>query len=209
MSRAGHIKGLILAATPHIKTKEYFMKNLELLKGVLKEETYALVEAETKDSDISLADLSKGQYVSKDKYTALETQLTDTQDLLSKKTTEFDELTKTAGDNTALKEQIEQMKTNFENEKEEIQNKANAQLKREKVKTDIINRFKPRDIADVMPHIDIDKITEQDDKLIGIDEQVNPLKENKGYLFGEDEGSGFHHKHESNNKDAFEAGFGD
>lgn len=183
------------------------MKNLELFKGVLKPETYAFVEAETKDSDISLADLSKGQYVSKDKYTALEAQLTDTQNLLTTKTAEYDELAKTAGDNTALKEQINQMQTNFENEKTEIQNKANAQLKREKVKTDIINRYKPRDIADVMPHIDIDKISEQDGKLIGIDEQVNPLKENKGYLFDKEDGSGFQHKYENQSKDAFEAGF--
>lgn len=47
------------------------MKNLEILKGVLSAETYALVEKETADSEIQLFDLSTGDYVSKQKYGAL------------------------------------------------------------------------------------------------------------------------------------------
>ena len=44
------------------------MENLEILKGIVSDETYAALEAETKDSKIRLGDLSTDKYVSADKY---------------------------------------------------------------------------------------------------------------------------------------------
>ena len=57
--------------------------NIEVLKDHLSEETYSAVAEELKDKDIKLADLSSGEYVSKGKYEALETQLNNTQTLLT------------------------------------------------------------------------------------------------------------------------------
>lgn len=51
------------------------MENLEILKGIVSDETYAALEAETKDSKIRLGDLSTDKYVSADKYKDLEKQL--------------------------------------------------------------------------------------------------------------------------------------
>lgn len=48
------------------KNKGVFMENLELLRGVVSDETFARIEEETKESKIRLADLSIGNCVSEE-----------------------------------------------------------------------------------------------------------------------------------------------
>lgn len=165
------------------------MENLEILKDTLSAETYAAVEAETKDSDIKLADLSGGGYVSQSKYDALASQLASTEKLLTDKTSEYETLKATAGDNEALRNQITQMQTDFETEKNQIKADAAETLKKAKVTAQIMSDYHPKDVNDILTHIDFAKITEDGDKLIGVKEQVDPLKESKAYLF-EDEKKG-------------------
>ncbi len=43
--------------------------------------------------------------------------------------------------------------------------------------------YKVKDPADVIPHLQKDKIKREDGKFIGLDEQINPLKSSKDYLF--------------------------
>lgn len=78
------------------------MENLEILKGIVSDETYAALEAETKDSKIRLGDLSTDKYVSADKYKDLEKQLGKVNSALTEKTTEYDTLKEEAGDNDFL-----------------------------------------------------------------------------------------------------------
>lgn len=172
------------------------MENLEILKDKLSAETYAAVESETKDCDIKLADLSAGGYVSQSKYEALNEQLQNTQTLLNQKTSEYEQLKTAAGDNEDLKNQIETLKTTHEEEITRIQNEAADKLKKARVTTQIMSEYHPKDVNDVMTHIDLEKITEDGDKLIGLKEQVEPIKEAKAYLFEEGESggaSGFEH----------------
>lgn len=81
------------------KAKDIYMENLEILKGIVTDETYAALEAETKDSKIRLGDLSTDKYVSADKYKDLEKQLGKVNSALTEKTTEYDTLKEKAGDN--------------------------------------------------------------------------------------------------------------
>lgn len=78
------------------------MENLEILKGIVSDETYAVLEAETKDSKIRLGDLSTDKYVSADKYKDLEKQLGKVNSTLTEKTTEYDTLKEKAGDKNFL-----------------------------------------------------------------------------------------------------------
>lgn len=80
------------------KAKDIYMENLEILKGIVSDETYAALEAETKDSKIRLGDLSTDKYVSTDKYKDLEKQLGKVNSALTEKTTEYDTLKEKAGD---------------------------------------------------------------------------------------------------------------
>lgn len=170
------------------------MKNLEMLKNVLSPETYAKVEEETKDSTISLADTSKGDYVSSAKYTALETQLSETQKLLSSKSADYETLKSQAGDNTELKATIDKMKSDHENEINDIQSKHEAQLLANDTAVHIIQKYKPKDVSDVMRHVDMTKVSRNGESLIGIDEQVDAIKETKSYYFETDEGGNGSHQ---------------
>lgn len=106
---------------------------IDVLKDVLSEETFKRVQEETSKAEGNLVDLSKGGYVSNDKYTALETQLKNTQNLLDTKSKDFDDLKATAGDNKALQEQIDSLKSQYETDKADLKADYEAKLKRNTV----------------------------------------------------------------------------
>lgn len=162
------------------------MKNVELLKGVLSAETYAKVVEESKNSEMSLADISSGNYVSKAKFEGVEGQLTSTKQLLTDKSKEYDDLKKMAGNNADLQKTIDDLKKTHQEELDAINTKATADALRSDTQVHIIQAFKPKDVADIMPYIDMEKVSRKDGKLIGVDEQVALLKENKAYFFEDD-----------------------
>lgn len=187
------------------------MENLEILKSTLSPETYARVEEETAKSTLKLADLSKGGYVSQSKYEALEAQLTNTQQLLESKSADYDSLKKTAGDNKELKDTIEQMQTAFETEKANLKNDYEAQLKKGKIAAQIVQDYHPKDVNDILAHIDMDKVTVDGDNLIGLKEQVDPLKEAKAYYFEAEatpSKTGFEHNEGGEDYSAIRKAFG-
>ena len=75
---------------------------MEFLKEYLTEETFAKVQEELDGKDVKLANLKSGDYVSKDKYTALETSAENLKSQLLAKSTAYDELMTKVGDNDAL-----------------------------------------------------------------------------------------------------------
>ena len=103
--------------------------NIEILKEHLSEETYNAVAGELEGKDIKLANLSTGDYVSKGKYEALETQLNNTQTLLTDTSAKLETAIKNTGDNEAIKQELENLKTtnqtNLDNLKNEYESKLN------------------------------------------------------------------------------------
>lgn len=180
------------------------MENLEILKGVVSDETFAKLEEETKDSTIKLGDLSTGKYVSDEKYKGLESQLEKLNSALSAKTAEYDALKEKAGDNQSLKDEIESLKTAHSGELESLKNSYESQLKHSAIAAEITASYKPKDIKDIMPYVDESRITVDGDSIVGLKEQLDPLKESKSYLFEEDKPtgrSGLNH----NDKDDFDS----
>ena len=156
--------------------------NIEVLKDHLSEETYSTVAEELKDKDIKLADLSGGEYVSKGKYEALETQLNNTQTLLNNKTTELDELIAKAGDNQALKDEIEALKTKSQTDIANLTAQYDAKLKTSAVMAEL-TKAGANDPADILPHLNMDAITVNDKGIVGLSDQLEPIKTAKPYLF--------------------------
>ena len=180
------------------------MENLEILKGVVSDETFAKLEEETKDSTIKLGDLSTGKYVSDEKYKGLESQLQKLNSALNAKTAEYDALKEKAGDNQSLKDEIESLKTAHSDELESLKNSYESQLKHSAIAAEITANYKPKDIKDIMPYVDESQITVDGDSIVGLKEQLDPLKESKSYLFEEDKPmsrSGLNH----NDKDDFDS----
>lgn len=187
------------------------MENLEILKGIVSDETYAALEAETKDSKIRLGDLSTDKYVSADKYKDLEKQLGKVNSALTEKTTEYDTLKEKAGDNAELKAEIERLKAENTNTVNSLKADYEKQLKRSTVINEIQNKYHPKDVNDIIPHIDMEKISVENDNIVGLTEQITPLTESKAYLFGNEpqqNKSGLEHDNKDYDTARLEAAFG-
>lgn len=156
--------------------------NIEVLKDHLSEETYSAVAEELKDKDIKLADLSSGDYVSKGKYDALEVQLNNTQTLLTDTTAKLETAIQNAGDNAALKQEIENIKNTNQTEVANITAQYEAKLKNAAVMAEL-TKIGANDPTDILPHLNMDAITVSDKGIVGLNDQIEPIKTAKPYLF--------------------------
>ena len=156
--------------------------NIEVLKDHLSEETYATVAEELKDKDIKLADLSSGEYVSKGKYDALETQLNNTQTLLTDTSAKLETAIQSAGDNEALRQELESLKTTNQTNMDNLKNEYEAKLKTAAVMAEI-TKAGANDPTDILPHIDMSAVTITDKGAVGLSEQLDAVKTSKPYLF--------------------------
>lgn len=161
--------------------------DIEILKPLVTDEQYKTLNESLKDKEGKLGDLSSGKYVSSAKYTALEKQLNSAQELLDNKSQEYDQLKAAAGDNEKLTEEIKTLKSTYETEKANLENTYKAQLKRSTIENRIIADYRPKDVNDIIPHLDLDKISVDGDNIVGLAEQMEPLKESKAYYFGKEE----------------------
>lgn len=156
--------------------------NIEVLKDHLSEETYSAVAEELKDKDIKLADLSTGEYVSKGKYEALETQLSNTQTLLTDTSAKLDAAIQSAGDNEALKQELENLKTTNQTEVANLTAQYESKLKNAAVMAEL-TKAGANDPKDIIPHLNMDAITVSDNGIVGLSDQLEPIKTAKPYLF--------------------------
>ena len=156
--------------------------NIEVLKDHLSEETYSAVAEELKEKDIKLADLSTGNFVSKDKHGALETQLNNTQTLLTDTASKLEAALQTAGDNEALRQEIENIKNANQTEIANITAQYDAKLKNAAVMAEL-TKAGANDPADILPHLNMDAITVNDNGIVGLSDQLEPIKTAKPYLF--------------------------
>lgn len=156
--------------------------NIEILKEHLSEETYNAVAGELEGKDIKLANLSTGDYVSKGKYEALETQLNNTQTLLTDTSAKLETAIQSAGDNAALKQELENLKTTNQTNLDNLKNEYESKLKTAAVLAEI-TKAGANDPADILPHIDLSAVTINDKGSVGLSEQLESIKTAKPYLF--------------------------
>lgn len=162
---------------------------MEFLKEYLSEETYSKVSEELTGKDLKLADLSKGEYVSKQKYNAdLQTAETKSNDFESKLLTAQNDL-KTA-------------KTDLESAQAEIQSLKESAADTEKLKQDyeskltdsevkrVVDKSGAKDTDIVFGLLDRSKIKRTENGIDGVQEQLEHIKTDKSYLFGKNIGTG-------------------
>ena len=155
---------------------------MEFLKEYLTDETFAKVKEELDGKDVKLANLKSGDYVSKDKYSALETSNETLKSQLLAKSTAYDDLMAKAGDNEALKTEIENLKASTQAQLNDTTSQYEAKLKDAAIKSELI-KAKAKDVKDIIGQLNIENISYKDDTLTGLNEQIESLKENKPYLF--------------------------
>lgn len=168
---------------------------LEALKEHLSEETLAKVEEELKDKDIKLVDLKQGGYVNVDKYNTLEKDLETTKAELDNRTADLTKLQESEGLTEELKQKLETIKTEHEQKELEYQeklkqNQINAYVDRVVLKSGTI------DDVSLKAHLQgfLKDAEFKDGQVLGLEEQVNSLKEEHTHLFGTPKGTGVKHK---------------
>lgn len=143
------------------------------------------LEKETIDKVMVEHGKSLNDYKEKaDKHDGLVTQIGDLTDQLKERDGQLEELKKVDAD--ALKQRIVDLQTENENNANEYQEKIDKQAKDFAIESYLRDQ-KARNPKAVKALLDLESITLKDDKLIGIDEQVTPLKESDDYLFKQEE----------------------
>lgn len=113
------------------------------------------------------------------KITTATTAAADQKTQLEKLTKDLDAATKATGDVEAIKKQLEAAQT------------ALATTQKSQKVRDALAPYKPHDAETLMRLIDLDKVNFTDAGIVGLKEQVEPLKESKKFLFADTpDGSG-------------------
>lgn len=173
---------------------------MEFLKEILGEDLFNQVknkvssynEKADKDKRVSIANVNGDEYVTKAKYSQLETDLNNTKTSLSTAQTTIEDLKKSNGDNADLQKKI----ANYETEKANLE-KAHKETTEKLIKESAINAALYHEKA-IHPELllgkfDLSKIIldENGEKVVsGIEEQMKSNKETYKDLFGETEQQG-------------------
>lgn len=143
---------------------------MDFLKGVISDELYAQLETELKGKEVKLANLASGDYIGKEKYEALEIKLNNATEQLG-----------------AANAKLEGFDPNWKDTVAEAEKKAADKVQQvmfDKALDVSLLSAKAKDIKAVRAMLDLDKIKYDDGKLSGLEEQLESLKESKGWAFG-------------------------
>lgn len=169
---------------------------MEFLKAILGDDLYKQVEtkvnehngkAENKDKQVKIADLGSGNYVSKDKYDALQTDLNNTKTSLDTANTTIADLKKNNGDNAELQTKISNYETQIAN-METANKEEKAKMLKEMAIKDALYNAKAKHPELLISKFDLSKIMldEKGENVVsGIEEQMKSNKETYKDLFGE------------------------
>jgi len=94
-----------------------------------------------------------------------------------------------AGDNAALKQELENLKTTNQTNMDNLKNEYESKLKTAAVMAEI-TKAGANDPADILPHIDLSAVTTNDKGCVGLSEQLESIKTAKPYLFKVDNPAG-------------------
>lgn len=173
---------------------------MEFLKEILGEDLFNQVKTKVssynekadKDKRVSIANVNGDEYVTKAKYSQLETDLNNTKTSLSTAQTTIEDLKKSNGDNADLQQKVSNYETTIANL--EATGKAEkAKLLKEIAIKDALYAEKAKHPELLISKFDLSKIIldEKGENVVsGIEEQMKSNKETYKDLFGEVEQQG-------------------
>lgn len=121
-------------------------------------------------------------YIKKDKYDEKQKERDELNKQLKERDEQLNNLKKGYGDNEELKQRIAELqKTN-----EETETKFNKQINEFKLNSaieNVANKSGAKNVKALKSLLNFDAIIVSDDGVVGLDEQINKLKETESYLF--------------------------
>ncbi len=152
--------------------------NREFLKGLgLEDDAIDKVMAEHGKTVNSIKDKA-------DSVEGLEAQINDYKSQIADRDTQLEELKKV--DAEGLQAKIDELQQQNDTTKSEYEDKLQQQAFDHKLES-TLSGAKVKNIKAVKALLDIDSIKLDGDKLLGLDDQLNGLKENESYLFEQEE----------------------
>ncbi|WWU63794.1 phage scaffolding protein [Clostridium baratii] len=143
-------------------------------------------EIKTKYKDIDLVD--SANYIEKSKYDEIKKSKKQLEEDIKERDTQLETLKKSAGDNEALKKEIETLQADNKKKDEDYQAELKDLRLNNAIKLALNGKVHDEDL--VAGLIDKSKLLQgDDDKVMGLDEQIKSLQENKGFLFKSDDDS--------------------
>nr|DAQ15440.1 MAG TPA: minor structural protein [Caudoviricetes sp.] len=173
---------------------------MEFLKEILGEDLFNQVKTKVssynekadKDKRVSIANVNGDEYVTKTKYSQLETDLNNTKTSLSTAQTTIDDLKKSNGDNAELQQKVSDYETKIAN-LEATSKAEKAKMLKEIAIKDALYAEKAKHPELLISKFDLSKIVldEKGENVVsGIEEQIKSNKETYKDLFGETEQQG-------------------
>lgn len=124
-----------------------------------------------------------------EKVDTLESQIEDYEKQIEDRDKQLEDLSKKAQGNEELSEELNRLKEENQKTADEWKQKLEQQQKSFAIQS-ALRDANAHDPDLVQKAIDTDAVSFKDGKLIGIDEQLNDLKENKSFLFKQEEPAG-------------------
>ena len=173
---------------------------MEFLKEILGDDLFNQVknkvssynEKADKDKRVSIANVNGDEYVTKAKYSQLETDLNNTKTSLSTAQTTIEDLKKSNGDNADLQKKVSDYETKIAN-LEATSKEEKAKMLKEIAIKDALYAEKAKHPELLISKFDLSKIIldEKGENVVsGIEEQMKSNKETYKDLFGETEQQG-------------------
>lgn len=173
---------------------------MEFLKEILGDDLFNQVknkvssynEKADKDKRVSIANVNGDEYVTKAKYSQLETDLNNTKTSLSTAQTTIEDLKKSNGDNADLQKKVSDYETKIANLEATSKEEKAKMLKKIAIK-DALYAEKAKHPELLISKFDLSKIIldEKGENVVsGIEEQMKSNKETYKDLFGETEQQG-------------------
>src|SRR5699024_4230224 len=150
------------------------------LKELLGEELYNQVINKIGDKKIAI--VSDGNWIPKSKFDDVNEEAKSLKDQLKERDTQLKDLKDKAKDSEELQEQIENLQNQNQQTQKEFQDKLDAQRKDSAIEL-ALRDAKARNPKIAKSALDLDSISFNDGKLIGLDEQLKEIQESDPYLF--------------------------
>lgn len=157
---------------------------MDKLKELLGEELYNEVMEKVGDKH-KIAIVSDGNWIPKDKFDNINTEKNTYKNQIEDLNEELGKLKKKAKGNEDIKATIEDLETDIENKEKEMK-----KLRKVAAITPKIYNYNPYDAEDVLNALDLEAIEVKGKEVLGLDGQVEAMKEKKPHWFKEDQPSG-------------------
>lgn len=154
------------------------------LQELLGEELYSQVMEKAGDKH-KVAIVSDGNWIPKAKFDAVNGERQEYKQQAEGLNKQLDELKGKLKDNDTAAETIDGLKQQIQDKETEL-----AETRKQNTIRLEVLKTRPKDVADILPHIKTDLVAVDGDAVTGLKEQLETLKEEKPYLFEDVEPDG-------------------